>query len=296
MAKMNFTDVENLPQQSSGTGHNSVGFFSLKNDGDTAIVRIMHDTTEDFDIESLHDVKVDGKYKKISCLRNSVYDDVENCPLCAGGYDVKHKFFIHLIEYVQDATTGKLVALPKIWERPLSYAKELKTLLINYGPLSNSLFKVQRNGAAGDMKTTYNIMYCPPAMYPDNVYQKLDNPFKDYSVLGTIVWDKTKEELTQFLVSGAFPTKFTTNNTLNNSVSANTSESLVAPNGWGTDSMQLNTPPTTVASQTSFAGANSPMTEAVPLNNTVNNVGANLPNANAQMYASEITRPTRYYN
>lgn len=296
MARMSFTEVENLPQES---GTNLVGFFSLKNDGDVAVVRIMHDTTDDFDIESLHEVKVDGKFRKISCLRNSVYDDVEKCPLCAGGYEVKHKFFIHLIEYVQDATTGKITALPKVWERPLSYATELKALLLNYGPLSNSLFKIQRNGAAGDMKTKYNIMYCPPAMYPDNVYPKLANPFKDYNVLGTVVWDKTKEELTQFLVSGAFPTKSTTNN-ISNNVSNNASNNMmgvptntpsVTPNVY-TESMTLNTPPMSYTAQSSFEGANNPVVDTPPLNNT----GVNFQGANTPIYASEITRPTRYYN
>lgn len=288
MAKMNFTDVENLSQES---GTNSVGFFSLKNDKDSAIVRIMHDTVEDFDLESLHEVKVDNKYRKISCLRNSVYDDVESCPLCAGGYEVKHKCFIHLIEYVQDATTGKVTAIPKIWERHMAYAKELKTLLLNYGPLSNSLFKIQRNGAARDINTTYSIMYCPPAMYPDDVYKKLDNPFKGYSALGAVVWDKTKEELTQFLVTGAFPKKSATNDTVNNSVGGYPNESLANVSGFTTD-LALNTPPTMYTAQTNVVGTNPAMTPQPSINNT----GTSFAGANTPVYASEITRPTRYYN
>ena len=278
MARMNFADVENMPQQSSANNQNQVGFFSLKNDGDVAIVRFMHDTTDDFDVMSVHDVKLDNKYRKISCLRNSVYDDIENCPLCAGGYDVKHKFFIHLIEYSQDATTGQIIATPKIWERTLSYAKELKNLLINYGPLSNSLFKVQRNGVTGDMKTKYNIMYCPPTTFPESMYPKIDNPFKDYDVLGTMVMDKNKDELIQFLTMGKFPTKSNTNansdmNTYDNS-SMNNKYHTPIPNYYPS-STPSNMPPTNMPSQTSFMGAGG---------------------TDNSMYASEISRPTRYYN
>ena len=55
MAQVNFDDID-FNNMSGGANNNSVGFFSLKNDGDEAIVRIMHDNTASFDILTEHSI------------------------------------------------------------------------------------------------------------------------------------------------------------------------------------------------------------------------------------------------
>ena len=60
MGRISFNDVG-----SSNSGQ--VNFFSL-NDGEEAIVRFMDNSVSDFEILSLHNIELDGKYRKVSCL------------------------------------------------------------------------------------------------------------------------------------------------------------------------------------------------------------------------------------
>ena len=203
MAKMSFdTAVSNMNNEGNNNT-NSVKLFSLKNDGDEAIVRIMHDSVNDFDILTTHPITVGGKYRSISCLREP-RDPMDNCPLCKKGTKIQSRIFIHMIQYVTNAQ-GQIEAQPVIWERSISYATKLKNDIDEYGPLSNCIFKIRRNGKAGDMQTTYDMRLGNPAMYNEANYPKVTDAFKDYTVCGTLVLDKTYDEISAFLVNGSFP-------------------------------------------------------------------------------------------
>ena len=200
MASISFENSGAWNQQTQS--ENSVNFFSLKNDGDTALVRILHDNTASFDIQTTHDVKVGdgGKTRRVSCLRSNPNEPLDSCPLCKQGLPTKTKIFIHMIQYTDQGPKAV------IWERTLKYAQELAGMIKTYGPLSDCLFMVVRNGAAGDIHTTYNIMYAPPTQYPPEQYPKEDL-FGDFKVCGTFVMDKTADELNQFIATGSFPKK-----------------------------------------------------------------------------------------
>lgn len=204
MAKVNFetaTANEELQQNSSSNG---VSFFSLRNDNDYAIVRFTERTTNDFDILSVHDINVGGKYRKLNCLRANANDSLDPCPACKAGLKLVNRFFIHLIKYDVD-DQGNIVPIPMVWERSLRFANQLRDLINTYGDLPNSIFKITRHGAAGDMQTTYSIMYCPPTMYAPEQYPAHPELFDNFSVLGTIVLDKNTDEINTFLSTGAFP-------------------------------------------------------------------------------------------
>lgn len=203
MAKISY---ETLQATSNETFNNDDGvkFFSLKNNGDTAIVRIMHNSIEDFDIMTTHQIKIGDKYRKISCIRDP-REPLDKCPLCAKGEKVQQRFFIHMIQYVTE-DNGEIVAQPVIWERAAGeYATKLKTLIDEYGPLSENLFKIKRNGEAKSMDTTYEIMYAAPVAYPHERYPKNEEAFKNYTALGRVVLDKTFNEVSTFVSTGAFP-------------------------------------------------------------------------------------------
>ena len=59
-----------------------VGFFKLNDDGDEAIVRIMHDSPATFDIVAVHPFEVGGRFRNINCIRDP-RDSVEKCPFCS---------------------------------------------------------------------------------------------------------------------------------------------------------------------------------------------------------------------
>lgn len=205
MANINFDQI-NVGSGNANNGNN-VGFFTLKNDGDEAIVRIMHDSTADFNIMTTHSIQIDGKFRRVNCIRTPM-EPMDKCPLCASGEKVQQRIYIHLIQYVRDES-GAIVPRPMVWERSIQYAVTLKNLIDEYGPLSDSIFKVRRSGAPGQRDTSYSIMYGNPNVYRSDMYPKVEGAFDKYKVLGTAVMDKTYDEIATFVSTGVFPAKQT---------------------------------------------------------------------------------------
>ena len=201
MAKINYDTFEEMDAMSNS---GEISFFGLSNDGDEALVRIMHDSIADFEIIVAHNMKVGDRYRRINCIRDP-REPVDNCPLCKANSQIQQRMFIHMIQYVQSAD-GKIIPKPVVWERSAGqYAPKLKTLINEYGPLSNSLFKIRRNGKAGSKETTYEILYTNPQIVKPENYPKDETAFANYSALGRVVLDKNFQELNYFLTYGQFP-------------------------------------------------------------------------------------------
>ena len=213
MAKVDFNNMQDDSAYSTNTNNNGndVGFFTLRNDNDEAIVRFMCDTTDDFEILTVHDLKIGDKYRKINCIRD-FRDPVDACPLCASGAKINQRFFIKMIQYdkVTDPASGMVKVTPKamVWERSTQYAKTLKSYIDNYGPLSDVICKIIRHGKAGDMQTTYEIVpNLNKNIYKDDIYVKDASIFGDFNAFGTIVMDRTYDEIMQFQMTGQFPVR-----------------------------------------------------------------------------------------
>ena len=205
MGKIDFTNytVSNTQNSNSQQNPNLVGFFVLKNDGDEAIVRFMHQSPADFEGYTVHNVTIGGKNRKIKCLRDSVKDPIDNCPLCKAGKPIQDRMFVHLLEYVKDEQ-GNIVALPRVWERPASFNKTLIDSINEYGPLEETIYKIKRNGTG--QSTTYSVMYGNPNVYRNDLYPIKEDAFKDYSALRhKLVLDKNYNELVDFCLTGSFP-------------------------------------------------------------------------------------------
>lgn len=213
MAKISFNDLDAVESATSSNNNpgSDIGFFTLKNDGDEAIVRFMCDSVDDFDIQMVHSITLANHYRKVACLRTP-REPLDMCPMCAAGTQVSARFFIRMLVYtkVADPQTGNTLVVPKamIWERSTNYAKTLKSYLDNYGPLSDVICKIIRHGAAGDMKTTYEIVpNLSKQIYRDDLYVKDPSMFGTFETLGTIVMKKDAAEMSQFLATGMFPEK-----------------------------------------------------------------------------------------
>lgn len=212
MARINYDTFQETAAAISESG-DGIKMFNLKNDGDEAIVRILHDSIDDFDILTTHSIKIGEKFRKISCIRDP-REPIDNCPLCKTNVKIQQRFFIHMLVYTKD-NTGNIICTPMVWERNANeFAKKFKTLIDEYGPLSESVFKIKRNGKAGSMDTTYEILYCNPSIYTAQLYPINKDAFTNYDTLGRIVLDKTFDEIVTYLNTGNFPQ---TNNTNNNS-------------------------------------------------------------------------------
>ena len=167
-----------------------VGFFGLRDDGDEAIVRFNYNDVDDFykDLYTVHPVTIDGKFRKVNCI-NDIKNGVHTCPLCEAGVQLQNKFYIQLIEYTRDEQ-GNIVPQARVWERPTSYMQLLGNLVAEYGPLKDSVFKIKRVGERGNMQTTYNIMFCNPSIYNDQLYTKDFSVFEGYTPLGSAIIDR----------------------------------------------------------------------------------------------------------
>lgn len=208
MAQVSF-DVASEMEASRPQGQQGAfNFFTLRNDGDEAIVRFKYDNTSQFQIFTVHDVPIvtNGREtpRKVSCLRNPK-DLIDMCPLCKSGKSSRNTFLIEMIQYVTDPNTNTVVANPVVWERSMTYANRLKSLIDEYGPLSDCVFKIKRCGAAGSRDTTYEIYYGNPKMYPDEIFVKDFSAFENVRFLGTVIMDKNYDEITQYLTTGSFP-------------------------------------------------------------------------------------------
>lgn len=178
------------PNQQTQTNQEGKGmgfsYFTLKNNGDEAIVRFLYEDPSQFELHTVHKVKVDGKFRTINCQRTP-YEDISKCPLCSNEMPLSKVFYIKLIEYVRNEQ-GQIVAYPKVWERGVTYADRLANLFNEYGNISDHLFKVRRSGAAGDTRTTYEVMLCAnQAIYKPELYPKDMTVFDGIDLVGTAI-------------------------------------------------------------------------------------------------------------
>lgn len=183
MAKFNVNDADNY----GGNGQSS--FFSLKNDKDTATVRFMYNTIEDVEGYAVHEIEVGGKKRYVNCLR-SYNEPVDSCPLCAARYRVLAKLFVTLY----DEDTQEI----KVWDRGKTFFSKLASLCSRYTPLVATPFEIERNGKKGDTNTTYETY----ALETDGT--TLEDLPEVPELLGTLILDKTYEELEYYLENGEF--------------------------------------------------------------------------------------------
>lgn len=183
----------------------AVGFFSLKNDGDEAVVRILCDKISDLDIMTIHAITVGQSAfpnREVSCLRTA-HDPLDKCPLCNAGEKVKQRVYIKMLQY--DPNTREPHAV--VWNRPAGqYVPQIKSYIDNYGPLSQICCKIIRHGSG--LETKYDIIpNLNPQVYNLNDYKLDVSDFEEFSVLGRMVYDKNADEIREFMATGNFPQK-----------------------------------------------------------------------------------------
>lgn len=198
MGQLSYQDYESQKQQANNQGPR-IGYFALKNDKDEAVVRFMHQSPADFDINLVHGMSIDGKFKKVNCIRE-LNQPTDACPLCAAGVQLQKRIYIHLVEYVKQED-GTFKGIPKFWERSSAYITTMANLCTEYGDLSECLFKVKRNGESGSVDTTYDIMFASPAIYRNDIYTKDPEAFKDVKALGKAIINKSYDQL-KTMISG----------------------------------------------------------------------------------------------
>lgn len=211
MAKVNFNEINASGSTTYANNDDySVKFFKLNN-GEDAIVRIMIDSAEDFDIRTVHKVALEGyQYgKNVNCIMEG--NNPNTCPLCATGNKINQRLYIRMIKY--EVVNGAIVPTPVVWERSVFDkvfgTQALVDCIRDYGALSDLLCRISRRGEG--LNTVYsvtfalNLMPATKAVYRDELYPKDSTLFGDFDVLGISIMDKNYDELTHFVQNGYFP-------------------------------------------------------------------------------------------
>jgi hypothetical protein len=225
MSTFNFNDYQSVVAKAQANAGNvqKVGFFKLKNDGDVAVARLNISTTDDLAFASVHTISANGKWLKVSCM-NPLGSYTGSCPLCnavAGGNTsiskAAKKVYIQMMVSYRDpnSASGYTAPAPVIWERPAGFSKEIANKLMIAGDLRNTLVLITRNGAAGDMQTTYS-MDLIPATHPVFKSEMVPNDFSafaNFNIAKHSYWEKTVDEINAYLTTGSFPEVIRTNTT-----------------------------------------------------------------------------------
>lgn len=184
MGRFGFEDADNYG------GNGGHGFFSLKNDKDTARVRFMYRDMQDVSGYAVHQIELDDKKRYVNCIR-SYNDPMDKCPFCKAGKAQQAKLFVPIFDIDSETV--------KIWERGKKFFNQLSGLCTRYPNLVSEIIDVERNGKKGDQGTTYSLY---PVESDDTTLEDLPEV---PDIIGGLVLDKTADEMEYFLDYGEFP-------------------------------------------------------------------------------------------
>ncbi len=189
MGRFSANDIENYGNSAKSS------FFRLVNNGDTEKVRFMYNGAEDIEGYAVHEIEdSDGRKRYVNCLRE--YNEPKSkCPFCEANNFQKVKLYLPL--YIE--STGEV----KLWERGKQFYKKLSSLCARYSsadkPFCSHIFEIERQGEAGDQHTTYEPYY----ISSDNT--TLDDLPEAPTVIGTIILDKSEDDMRYYLEHRRFP-------------------------------------------------------------------------------------------
>lgn len=192
MPRFSYEDADKYGGSGSGRS-----YFSLKDDGDTAQIHLLGDDMKDFPGYAVHRVPIGDGFRYVNCLREAG-QPVDVCPFCAEG---KHspdiskvwaKLFIPIYNIDADEV--------QIWERGKNFFRELAQYCAHTPHASEAITEVTRSGKKGDTSTTYRLyeMKEKDNFDIENVRDEIPE------IIGTIVLDKTAEDMEYYLDHGSF--------------------------------------------------------------------------------------------
>ena len=186
MAKFNASEIDNYG------GNGGSGYFSLKNDGETAQVRFMYNDINDVEGCAVHQVEIGDRKRYVNCLR-SYNEPVSQCPFCRDGKFQVAKLFVPLYDIAEKRV--------KVWERGKKFFAKISSICARYAnpSVASHIFEIERNGKPGDQTTSYELY----EIEKDNT--TLEDLPEVPDVLGGLVLDKSADDMEYYLENGEFP-------------------------------------------------------------------------------------------
>ena len=193
MPRFSYEDADKYGSKGGGTA-----FFSLKDDRETAKVHILGNDMNDFPGYAVHRVPIGDGHRYVNCLREAGAP-ITDCPFCAEGRHNPEisKVYAKLFIPLYNCNTDEV----QIWERGKTFFRDLASYCSHNPNVSEVVTEVERRGKKGDTSTTYGLY----ALKEEDNFD-IENVREDIpEVLGTIVLDKTAEDMEYYLRRGDFP-------------------------------------------------------------------------------------------
>lgn len=171
-------------------GQGGAGYFSLKNDKDVARVRFMYNGIDDVEGYAVHQVEIDGKKRYVNCLRE-YNEPKDKCPFCRENKFTAAKLFVPIYNMDEEKV--------QVWERGKKFISKISSICARYPDVVSHVFEIERNGKKGEQTTTYEIYEV------DKDETTLEDLPEVADPLGTIVLDKSADDMEFFLDNGYFP-------------------------------------------------------------------------------------------
>lgn len=159
-----------------------IEFFNLNNDGDSAIVRLLHSKVGTIESAGIHRISVDGKYKNVKCPG-------EGCPICVDGTEPLDRIYVHLFDYTDDKE--------KVWCRTSKILKQFEEIEKDWGNLSECVVRITRKGKEFP-KYTVDILNAKN-------YAPVDNELVDNKIAYRFYMTRSVDEIKTFLKTGEMP-------------------------------------------------------------------------------------------
>lgn len=156
---MSLTELLKSFEGKKSGGFDEVKFFQLKDDGDSAVVKIL--LADENDIlkftKPVHMVEINGFNNKVLCTATD--SKGTGCECCQAGLKRTLKIMMPLF----NNETQQI----ELWERGINQIKDLQTMLAEYGDLSQETFKIVRSGKAKSKDTKYSMVYVKKGIETD---------------------------------------------------------------------------------------------------------------------------------
>ena len=159
-----------------------IGYFNLKNAGDTAVVRLLHSSVSTIEKSMTHWMDVSGKRKCFKCAG-------DGCPLCANGIQSDERIYIHLFDYTDNKE--------KIWSRTDKIIEKLRSVENDWGNLSDCVVRITRESG---QFPSYTV-----SVLNANLYAPVNKELVDKKIAYRCYITRSVSELTQFLSTGVLP-------------------------------------------------------------------------------------------
>lgn len=164
--------------------NNRIGFLNLKNNGDTATIRVLHSSCGTIERSVTHWVTLSsGGRRSVKCVG-------AGCPLCNANFPSNERAYIHVIDLAD--------MQEKVWTRTESFVNQLLQVEKQYGNLANLAITVVRGEYRNyPSYTITNVTQLNPSVGGNNLI--------DTKVAYRCYMSRTAEELMQYLATGQMP-------------------------------------------------------------------------------------------